>query len=68
MFTAKSFGKWAIAGIAAATLVACGGGEKAEEQTKAQAKAEVINWKKWIYKCNGYLYGGYNRNGVLSKF
>lgn len=45
MFTAKSFGKWAIAGIAAATLVACGGGEKAEEQAKAQVKAEVINWK-----------------------
>ncbi|GAB3486978.1 TRAP transporter substrate-binding protein [Marinomonas epiphytica] len=44
----KAVGSWsklALASVAAATLVACGGSEKAEETAKVEKKAEVIEWK-----------------------
>ena len=45
MLTLKNWGKSALLGLAAATLVACGGSEKAAEQVQVEKKAEVINWK-----------------------
>ena len=44
MITIKSWSKLALVGLAAATLVACGGSEE-KETAKAESKAEVINWK-----------------------
>ncbi|ETX12128.1 C4-dicarboxylate ABC transporter [Marinomonas ushuaiensis DSM 15871] len=45
MKTIKTWSKLALVGLTAASLVACGGSEKAEEVAKVDAKAEVINWK-----------------------
>ncbi|AEF56528.1 TRAP transporter substrate-binding protein [Marinomonas posidonica] len=41
----KTWSKLALLGLTTATLVACGGSEKAEETAKTETKAEVINWK-----------------------
>ena len=41
----KLWGKLTLVGLATATLVACGGSDKAEDTAKVNAQAEVINWK-----------------------
>ncbi|RUM50115.1 MAG: ABC transporter substrate-binding protein [Marinomonas sp.] len=48
MINAKAFSKWTLAGITAATLVACGGSEQSsstETTAAAPAKQETIEWK-----------------------
>ncbi|QRV25623.1 TRAP transporter substrate-binding protein [Marinomonas foliarum] len=45
MRTIKSWGKLALVGLTAATLVACGGSEEEKTTAKAETTADVINWK-----------------------
>lgn len=48
MINVKAFSKWMLAGVTAASLVACGGSEPSENtqtQAAAPAKPETIEWK-----------------------
>ncbi|MFT2110541.1 TRAP transporter substrate-binding protein [Marinomonas sp. 2405UD68-3] len=45
MLTVKDWGKFALASLAAATLVACGGAEKEIVEVEVEKKVETINWK-----------------------
>lgn len=60
MIKIKTWGKLALVGLTAATLVACGGSEE-KETAKVEKKAEVINWKMvttWPKKLSRFGYGG----------
>ena len=48
MINAKSFSKWTLVSLAAASLIACGGSDEPKDSQQAQAapaKQEVIEWK-----------------------
>ncbi len=45
MLKVKSWGKFALASLAAATLVACGGAEKEIVEVEVEKKVDPINWK-----------------------
>ncbi|WCN11260.1 TRAP transporter substrate-binding protein [Marinomonas mediterranea] len=45
MLKINTWGKWALAGVTAAVLSACGGSDKVPETAKVEPKPEKIEWK-----------------------